>query len=307
MLPGPVPGLAWAVCLVAALALVATGCNRGAGGERRDGGAVDASQAAGPAPLTAADVTRELPGVAGGSVRASTMDSGCSGYVTGEPSHVLEVAEPVQVLLVARPQQPMHDLTLVMDNGPQGGDQPARFVCNDDHEGLNPGLVRELAPGRYRVWVGTYEAGVNAAYTLSVAAASAPVAEAAGPPPARVEGAGTFNGLRIAPESGPGTLSGTAGGPREARTVMAGCTGYIAMTPDHVFEIEQEMTLRVSVTSSDDTTLVMQGPDGVVLCNDDADGLNPGLHTTFAAGTWSVYVGTWMPSRYPEYTLRVAR
>ncbi|HJL49370.1 MAG TPA: hypothetical protein RMG45_26165, partial [Polyangiaceae bacterium LLY-WYZ-15_(1-7)] len=40
------------------------------------------------------------------------------------------------------------------------------FVCDDDSEGMNPMVTGSFPPGQYRVWVGSYQQGQNAAYRL---------------------------------------------------------------------------------------------------------------------------------------------
>ncbi len=53
------------------------------------------------------------------------------------------------------------DTTLVVE-GPVGN------WCNDDTNELNPALIGQWAPGRYVIFVGTYQAGQSLPYTLTI-------------------------------------------------------------------------------------------------------------------------------------------
>lgn len=86
-----------------------------------------------------------------------------------------------------------------------------------------------------------------------------------------------------------------AGGPR-ATTGITGCNGgYIAEQPSARVEWSGEGGfLILSAQSAADTTLVVRGPDGNTVCNDDSQsgGLNPELPLfSMAPGTYEVWVG----------------
>lgn len=242
-------------------------------------------------------------GEAGGPVRASTFAAVCKGNVTARPSHQLTVSSPMQLTVSARPSSArMADLTLAI-RGPDG-----EWVCVDDADELNPVAELDVVEGLYDVWVGAYGDGLNEKYEMTVRKGAADLGDTApsGPSPIRTEN-GSYGGLRLLEDTGYGSLRGTAGGTREASEVAPGCSGFIGMTPDHVLELDTEMPLRIRIESREDTTLLIQGPDGASRCNDDSDGWNPALRETLSAGAWSVYVGTYAPSKYPEYTLHVSR
>jgi hypothetical protein len=244
-----------------------------------------------------------LEGQAGGPVRASTFHRNCKGNLSAEPGHVLTVSGDREVTIAARPSTArMADLTLVV-RAPDGS-----WLCVDDADELNPVLELEATDGNYKVWVGAYSEGLNENYRLTVNRGQADLGEIApsGPDPVATD-QGSYGGFRIVEGTGHGTLEGTAGGTREATDISPGCSGYIAMTPDHVLTLEDELTLRLRVESREDTTLVLQGPDDTVHCNDDTDGWNPALRETLPPGVWSVYVGTYAPSKYPDYKLHVSR
>lgn len=248
-----------------------------------------------------ATVEGETQGVSSGQEAGSD----CVGYFPEEASHVMDVSEPRELRMVAIPSGALRDLTMAILT-PSG-----EYLCNDDFDGLNPGFEESFAPGTYSIWVGVYrldEPNSSAAYSLRVFDPEAAASEEApdGPAPTTTS-AGTYGGLRIAADTGLARIQGRAGGTREANSLAPQCNGYIAMEPDHVFELAATTELRVRVRSQHDTTLLLQGPGDEILCNDDFDGLNPGIDHEMSQGTWNVYVGTYAPSSYPEYTMTVSR
>jgi hypothetical protein len=99
---------------------------------------------------------------------------------------------------------------------------------------------------------------------------------------------------------------GLSGGPADAPTDNnSACLGFTAESPDHVMTIAQTIPmLRVAVASEGDTTLLIHGPYGWT-CNDDANGFNPALETEFPAGTYRIWVGSYIMGEYHDYTLSV--
>lgn len=95
----------------------------------------------------------------------------------------------------------------------------------------------------------------------------------------------------------PQTGAGTAGGPIAASTMSPECRGYIAAAPNHILNATgQFMNLRIVVSSTADTTLVVQRADGTFACNDDSDGLNPVVAGPFGPGQHRVWIGTYSAS-----------
>jgi hypothetical protein len=66
-----------------------------------------------------------------------------------------------------------------------------------------------------------------------------------------------------------------------------------------------ELTLRADADA--DTTLVVVGPNGRVLCNDDLEGWTPAIRALLDRGLYQVFVGAHDATRAPEYTLTVSR
>lgn len=99
-----------------------------------------------------------VTGTSGGSIDATTVASGCNGWIARVPDHILNAAGsfPNLRILVHSTQ----DTTLVVRT-PTGS-----FLCNDDAEGLNPEISGPVPAGQYRIWVGSYEQGQNAPYRI---------------------------------------------------------------------------------------------------------------------------------------------
>ena len=91
----------------------------------------------------------------------------------------------------------------------------------------------------------------------------------------------------------PRIVNVTAGGQRSANGLGDGCVGSIANSPDVRVNYQAgSLPLIFSVASGEDTTLVINGPDGRWYCNDDTDGVNPVVRFEPAdSGQYDVYIG----------------
>ena len=94
--------------------------------------------------------------------------------------------------------------------------------------------------------------------------------------------------------SGPASLAGDAGGPRDASALGPGCVGFVAHAPDHVVHVVEETELTFRVRADEDTSLYIEGPNEERWCNDDAEGLNPAVRDRFEPGAYHVFVGRYM-------------
>jgi hypothetical protein len=103
------------------------------------------------------------------------------------------------------------------------------------------------------------------------------------------------------------TMQGRSGGNVDASTHGDDCVGNIASRADHEMTVTGgPVTAMLGVTSDADTTLVVLGPGGPY-CNDDFDGLNPGIQATFQPGTYQVFIGNYSADEGPtSYTLTVS-
>jgi hypothetical protein len=91
----------------------------------------------------------------------------------------------------------------------------------------------------------------------------------------------------------PRVVNVTAGGQRSANGLGEGCVGSIADAPDVRVNYQAgSLPLHFFVTSGQDTTLVINGPDGQWYCNDDTNGVNPVVSFTQpGSGQYDVYIG----------------
>ena len=89
-----------------------------------------------------------------------------------------------------------------------------------------------------------------------------------------------------------------SGGRNDAsQTVSSSCRGFIAEAPDVRLNYSAgSYPLILSVNSSSDTTLVVNGPDGSWYCDDDGgnQGLNPALRfNSPQSGQYDIWIGTY--------------
>ena len=297
--------------------LLVVACNSGGSDsestENAEGAeAAPAAMAAGPTWNAVAGVNETVQGTTANEREASTINAdGCWGYIPNNAHATIHVAEAGQYN-VAAVAGDMSDLTLAIQ-GPDGS-----FFCDDDggSEILQPMVDAMFAPGDYNVFVGTFSEDTNAAFTLTLTPGAVADAPAGGGGAAALvttgtapttTANGTYGGLTIPAETAAHTFNGNAGGPNSANALNPMCFGQIAAAPDHVLEVQAAQHLNLAVLSQGDLTLTVQGPNGVFYCNDDDNGLNPGIHETFAPGTYNVYVGVLFGTDTPAYTMSVSR
>lgn len=101
-----------------------------------------------------------------------------------------------------------------------------------------------------------------------------------------------------------------AGGDLDASTLGNGCSGYITDAPDlRLNYTAGELPLIVSVASSADTTLVVNGPDGRWTCDDDGGraGSNPSVRFERPqSGRYEIWVGTYESGRTQSARLHIS-
>ena len=90
----------------------------------------------------------------------------------------------------------------------------------------------------------------------------------------------------------------TAGGATDVSDSIGGsCRGFVADAPDFdlIFEAGSDYPLAISVAAGEDTTLVINGPDGRWYCDDDSgDGVNPSVvFRNPDSGLYNIWVGTY--------------
>jgi hypothetical protein len=117
-----------------------------------------------------------LRGQTMGQNPAANLRPECAGFIPAAPNHVIDATTPFANLRILASSQ--IDIMLLV----QGSDGSIR--CNDDSNGsLNPLIEGPMQPGRYMVFVGTYQANTPANYAIGFTEISAVDHTTLGPPP----------------------------------------------------------------------------------------------------------------------------
>lgn len=253
---------------------------------------------------------------AGGDIDAFTFADTCNGFIADAPDLIIDYSGQSGLQIEAGSNE---DTTIVVEM-PDGA-----IICNDDFDGLNPGVqMATNEPGRYAVWVGTFEPIQNNTYPDADIFISEidglptpPAAPTPTPTPTPSAGldpfaAPAFGSISVAQGFGTQTFDMQAGGDVDAFNFDNRCAGFVASVPDYVIDYQGQsnIPLNISATSGEDTTLVVIDPNGNVFCNDDANGtLDPALSISNpGAGNYAVWVGTFSSSggTFPETVLTVS-
>ncbi len=251
-----------------------------------------------------------VPIVSGGSVDASRV--GCVGMVANAPDFRLNYSAGSTYPLILSVTS-SSDTTLVV-NMPDG-----RWACDDDSAGNLDPMLQFNSPKscQYDIWVGSFGGG-NSPSTLHISEISAGGSS--------VSSGGGFSGgssaggpdLGMPPTYGSVSLNAgfspdpyeinlTTGGTVDASTV--GCYGSIARAPDFrlYYQAGNVFPLIISANSSDDTTLVINQPNGSWVCDDDSgNGSNASVTISSPmSGQYDIYVGSYFGNSEPS-TLRIS-
>ncbi len=102
----------------------------------------------------------------------------------------------------------------------------------------------------------------------------------------------------------PRIVAGTSGGTMDASAFGPDCKGWIAHRPDHLFVAQGPFgRLRILAHSQADVTLVVLTPDNRYLCNDDAEGRDPMIESSFTPGTYRIWIGSFEQNTNSPYQL----
>jgi len=279
---------------------------------------------------------RRAAGFSGGPVHAQGVQGNCRGYIPAQPQHILTTPTGFNFLRIFATSG--GDTTLMIRSTTQ-------TWCADDTYGANPGIdLNALPPGRYDIYIGSYSAGTQHPYQLSITELQGvtPSGEAPPPPPPpppvdpngyqppgyrppgfRPPGRPEMGSLGALQPSFPPLFGRMMLRPRPGATVAAGgrtggsipgsgvrgqgiCRGYYLGAPNHVLLVPtpQEF-LRIYVMSAADSTLIVQRPDGQVLCNDDTYGFNPAVEGDFQPGMYRIWVGSYRENEARPYRVTV--
>ncbi|WP_395942960.1 hypothetical protein [Brevundimonas sp.] len=227
--------------------------------------------------------------LAGGSVPASAAKSGCEGSVSAAPDLQLNfTAGELDLTVKATASE---DVTLLI-NTPSGV-----WYCDDDGGGdLNPMVtIPNPEDGRYDIWVGTYDDAMVQS-TLQISELGGSDETGGGAPDTALEPNYGSVTLRTGFTPDPHEKSILAGGSIPASAAKSGCEGKVSAAADYQVQFEAgDMDLTFLVESSDDTTLLINTPNGRWYCDDDSGGgMNPKVQITNPqSGRYDVWVGTY--------------
>lgn len=115
--------------------------------------------------------------------------------------------------------------------------------------------------------------------------------------------------LRADFEPDPREVPVEAGGDREADPIGPGCGGWIDYSrPDVDLNYEPgQYPLYISAAADVDTTIVINDPSGAWHCNDDLEGLNPGVvFQRPLRGNYNIWIGTLERGRPQRAVLRIS-
>lgn len=121
---------------------------------------------------------------------------------------------------------------------------------------------------------------------------------------------GTVN-LRTGFTPDPRVVALRAGGNLAASQISPDCRGYITNAPDVRLNFQggSSLPLIISVASTADTTLIVNGPDGQWYCDDDGgvNGLNPSVRFNSPdTGRYEIWVGSYRSGITPPARLHIS-
>lgn len=234
---------------------------------------------------------------------------GCNGFVNADAPDVtlnFDTDGGLPLYVYAQPNEE-EDLTMLVAL-PDG-----EYICNDDADGLDPGLmIEEPESGRYSVWVGSFRARARTETasrgTLFFSEIEGPTSEGgfddfddmdmsySGGEDISLFAAPTFGTLRLEPGflPDPETVSVDIGGGDPMSVNGPGCAGIINNAAPDVNLVYGDggRMLSFYVESSADATMLISLPNGEWMCNDDYTGTNPGiLIDDPEEGLYNVWVG----------------
>ena len=278
------------------------------------------AQTYGSVTLTPGFGSQSLSGVSGGqtgvpagqvdaSTYGDTATGPCRGWIAAAPDHMMILNAAFTSLAIEVTATGGGDTALVIA-GPGGA------WCNDDTNGLNPSVVGTFGPGTYSVWVASYSVSQNHAYTITFSDRGNTAERTVVVPP--VQGLMTSSltptdpmgqlalgtGFMPDPQIRSLNVVGSIDVSAVANRYGGTCRGYVMPNPNHIMSLTTAFSyLRVHVKSTQDTTLLIQDPNGGFWCNDDADGYNPIIEGPWQPGLWRIWVGSYSSGNSATYSI----
>jgi len=256
--------------------------------------------------VAGADMEPETVGVtAGGKLLAAASDECDYGYVSSVDEAVVLTYAGLDETLYIYAEGEGDTMILVMK-------PDSTFVCDDDsHGNLNPLVsIPRAEIGVYVILVGAYSQNETLTATLYIGDRS--------PDSDAVASTGDQPSISLNPTYGSVTLSAgftpdphtrslSAGGGVEV--ALPGCSyGYVARAPDYNLTYDGSGDLYFFVRADEDTTLLINRPDGSWICDDDSFGdSNPVIAIRGASsGLYNVWVGTYSDDGLVSATLHIS-
>ena len=229
--------------------------------------------------------------VSGGETDVAYLAAGCVGFATAAPDLELDYGAGGEYLRIFFEPDTAGDIALIV-NDPNGG-----WHCNDDFDGLNPGIeFFDPDGGIYDIWVASFDSGdfVDGIIGLT-----------------------EFEGLNHSLESNFGTIDldpgfpddpdltdVTSGGDIDASYLPGACVGFATAEPDLKLDYGgggDYLRIFFEPDTAGDTALVVSDPDGNWHCNDDFDGLNPAVEFTDPlGGVYDIWVASFVSGDFVD-------
>lgn len=254
-----------------------------------------------------------IPVIAGGAVDINAQNIGnCYGFASSAPDVRLIWSShgTASDLLLSFLANNQGDDTVMVVNTPSGS-----WLCDDDLNGLNPGLsIDNAADGQYDIWIGSYSGENYPEGRFAISETNSTLEPEGIDPTASFDLSAEPHFATVTLEQGfqPSThrVAVTAGGSVDVNAQNIGrCYGYAASAPDvrlHWTGASELMLSFVASAQGDDTVIVVNDPNGNWHCNDDMEGLNPGLNFQNApTGQYDIWIGSYGSGNYHDGELLI--
>jgi len=206
----------------------------------------------------------------------------CLGMIDETPDHKITLVEPLTLTLTV---DSTTDSTLIL----QGADN---LYCDDDSAGGEDAQISaQLMPGDYAIYVGHIHQ--NGYYTLRLSEDKPTPSTQTKKVVRKYANFKLEPGFSPNPQISGGTSGGNESHPIDAKIRYGGnCAGEINQMADHFLFIKKQVGLRLALESTTDTTLVISGPDGLLMCEQDRSGNGETImEGYFLPGRYKVHVG----------------
>jgi hypothetical protein len=239
---------------------------------------------------------------AGGSVEVDISDECQFGYISEKGVMGIDYTAGVLGLYVYVEGE---GDTMLLIQTPSG-----EIVCDDDsHTDLNPLIhIEDPESGLYIVFVGSYTQNEYHDATLYVSELGPGFGSSEGSPDLSLDPTYGRVSLSAPLSTDPHTVSISAGGSVDVD--VGGCGyGFVATAPDYNLTYSGSgSALFFFVRSSEDTTLLINKPDGSWVCDDDSLGDSNPLVTipNASSGLYNIWVGTYSDGDLASSTLYIS-